>query len=130
MKANKIKSAAACLDDLISGTLSGEDVMVKQIEARGHVERLYAFVEELESRSLPSHFTTELMGVKLCVTGEYDAPDISEVTNWPGGFEVERVWVEADPSGTDIFHLLTDSARKLIEHEGFKRGGEKEGFYK
>lgn len=43
-----IKAAAACLDDLASGTLSPAGVAETRAAARAHVECLYSMAEALE----------------------------------------------------------------------------------
>lgn len=47
MMARTIQAAAACLDDLASGTLSGTDAAREREAAKGHVERLHQLAEVL-----------------------------------------------------------------------------------
>jgi hypothetical protein len=64
-----------------------------------------------------TEFTATVNGVEVIVRGDYDAPDRD--CNWPGGFDINKVWIETDLQATDIQDLLSDSVIRQLEHEGF-----------
>jgi hypothetical protein len=68
-------------------------------------------------KSNESYFTTTIAGVEVCVAGDYDAPDNG--VGWPGGFDINKVWVETDLQATDIQDILSESVKRQLEHEGF-----------
>lgn len=70
---------------------------------------------------LPEFFTTSAGDdVELCVAGTFSAPERN--CGWTGNFDITRVWLPSDPTGTDIHSLLTQLQIDRIEQEGFERG--------
>ena len=64
-----------------------------------------------------TYFTTDITGIEVCVSGDYEAPDKS--VGWDGGFTVNKVWLETDLQATDIQELLPRTTMQQLEHEGF-----------
>ena len=58
-----------------------------------------------------------LDGIELCVAGEYSAPD--ELCDWGGNFEIERVFLDADPD-TNLAEILHPNITERIIEQVMK----------
>lgn len=67
---DQLNTIAACLDDLASGTLSGETLIQEQIAAREHAAKLYKLADAVQEVKVALQLAIEI------IEGEYPADDV------------------------------------------------------